>query len=1502
MNRRNFKKWVSAFTAFVFLFQQISPAFAMEPEDDKPQKSIKKEDYQTKKDRYEQQRIERHLTLAQEEEKQGNDALAAYHRSEAEKILNEQEDRHLAASIENPQCDNLDVPFNNNPSFNGRGTASLEQDFFPVPLAEEESEIKIESLLHCISDIIRNNPENYQNLCNAVMTDTYSGIEKKISEIKSQISSNTKQVTEDDKVYEIILDKTLDAKLKKALKEEKKKLKVIANIRRDKEQEFSHEEVESENHSHRPSFLITEEELQNGAIFDEVIASIMPKPIPFSSKMDPSNLPTRNTVDMDEEEEATEEQKEQAIKSYFEAIKKQQKPTPEQEKIFSRIARDLIKELKGISATFSRWVGPLVIVLGKTGVGKTILTKWLTHHPLNAILEDPSNENILNLESKVTEGDEIVHGVRSGTTIPGLWKDPEGKVVYADCPGLEDTRGTLQRIRNAYYVQELFKNRNDVRLLIVVSGAFFEDRVGDFVKLLSDLKAMFRDDYLLKNGLSLVVTKHHPYSKSLPTIKRLMQDLSLQKENNSIKELLDYFSKGEDRIALFSRPRKAGPFQNDDERKKILYNINASVPLLFSFKRDINLSLPDDAILWCERIQKSLTSRMVDLFNNKIAPEVDLYIKSLITENKKLVDGFVDDAMKLYTPFVLVCSPSQEGNQDIHQAIKARTLANTHWPSLWAITASIGKMTGNVLKTLHDYSGFLDVASLLKVVPNNKSVLFTQAMLGITNGDWNFLKSYGLRCGFNTAIATLSSLTTTISQALSKGIPLTTLTQTTIEAVSKGMPIIDSTQITYEAVTKGSPLFRAALTSALYDDKIMPSDSVASLLTAWPSAFLPRMSMTEVTANNSLLFDLTKAATTTVSYGAPLIARGIAVCIVGAMMEWVSSSIKNTYFIKKENWKIEMTSRIKELKRKDLSAEFNRLAKELRMAKFDIHAGSLLGNNGLLRRIKPGANGYSLRLMFENPATESLNLINQGELGLFCEGDKLYCKLPNKEKIQILRSEGPSSQGYDAMRFDRIMGTLKDSINLERYKIALQQEEEGKQGLASFNYNLAFKSIEPQDREALFNYTLLRGYTHADISADISEIKATAKSLECIYQISGKNNLHFSQDIWQPTFSSLEKALKQYAKQSAEALYTNKSVISITTEPEAHTFKWLNTYGSEGGIKPVRIGLSVDGGGTRGLIPALYLEEIEDLARKPICELFDIFGGTSVGGILGLGFVVPGANGLPLYQAGEFVKLFREQGKTIFSVHSSSSQERVYQTVGISWKARYKPEPLEAILSQKFNKIPLSAALKPIVIPAVQTEQQVGESCVYLFDSWLAARNPQKNFYMKDVARATAAAPTYFPAANISSILVEGALASQLSLLDGGFLANNPSERVYKKMLELWPGSQHSIVSFGTGVGPKHDLPENAGTVGFAKTGIETLMIENEQGICKRLSDPKALGRHYVRVQTDLGREIGLDDATDSTLDFLQEKAEERLNDLEDITRFLLINHDAWSDAGGRNL
>jgi hypothetical protein len=46
--------------------------------------------------------------------------------------------------------------------------------------------------------------------------------------------------------------------------------------------------------------------------------------------------------------------------------------------------------------------------------------------------------------------------------------------------------------------------------------------------------------------------------------------------------------------------------------------------------------------------------------------------------------------------------------------------------------------------------------------------------------------------------------------------------------------------------------------------------------------------------------------------------------------------------------------------------------------------------------------------------------------------------------------------------------------------------------------------------------------------------------------------------------------------------------------------------------------LSIDGGGIRGLIPLYFLRELEIRLKKKVYDLFDMFAGTSIGGLIAL--------------------------------------------------------------------------------------------------------------------------------------------------------------------------------------------------------------------------------------------------------------------------------------------
>eukprot|EP01045_Picozoa_sp_COSAG04_P001069 COSAG04_NODE_33_length_34808_cov_6.920366_4_plen_1073_part_00 len=72
-------------------------------------------------------------------------------------------------------------------------------------------------------------------------------------------------------------------------------------------------------------------------------------------------------------------------------------------------------------------------------------------------------------------------------------------------------------------------------------------------------------------------------------------------------------------------------------------------------------------------------------------------------------------------------------------------------------------------------------------------------------------------------------------------------------------------------------------------------------------------------------------------------------------------------------------------------------------------------------------------------------------------------------------------------------------------------------------------------------------------------------------------------------------------------------------EPATEPWNCMTAAEREARKLPLRI-LTIDGGGIKGLMPAIVLEHIEDLcAPHKIHELFDLVGGTSTGGLIALG-------------------------------------------------------------------------------------------------------------------------------------------------------------------------------------------------------------------------------------------------------------------------------------------
>jgi patatin-like phospholipase/acyl hydrolase len=68
-----------------------------------------------------------------------------------------------------------------------------------------------------------------------------------------------------------------------------------------------------------------------------------------------------------------------------------------------------------------------------------------------------------------------------------------------------------------------------------------------------------------------------------------------------------------------------------------------------------------------------------------------------------------------------------------------------------------------------------------------------------------------------------------------------------------------------------------------------------------------------------------------------------------------------------------------------------------------------------------------------------------------------------------------------------------------------------------------------------------------------------------------------------------------------------------------------------------------------------------------------------------------------------------------------------------------------------------------------------------IFRSLGAVFDRNKDFYLRDIARATSAAPTFFPSAEIKNINA----TQKFSLIDGGVGLNNPSKLVIDDVIKM---------------------------------------------------------------------------------------------------------------------
>ena len=324
--------------------------------------------------------------------------------------------------------------------------------------------------------------------------------------------------------------------------------------------------------------------------------------------------------------------------------------------------------------------------------------------------------------------------------------------------------------------------------------------------------------------------------------------------------------------------------------------------------------------------------------------------------------------------------------------------------------------------------------------------------------------------------------------------------------------------------------------------------------------------------------------------------------------------------------------------------------------------------------------------------------------------------------------------------------------------------------------------------------------------------------------------------------------------------------------------------------------LSIDGGGIRGIIPGMVLVALEKKLKiatnneeAHLSQYFDFFAGTSTGGILISILLCPQIDdpSKPRFSAQEALDIYLDHGTEIFT---TSGWRRFLNQFGLLTEL-YDAKELESVLYDYLGDIKLSQLIKPCIITAYNIELRKNQ----LFRQQKAiSHGDSRDFLLRDVCRATSAAPTYFSVAEIYSLA-----KTRYPLVDGGVFAHNPAISALLEVLKTFKTfkiDDVQILSLGTGIAKnsyKYDdfKKKKAISIGPALVDIMTSSsAESNDYFLRQLFKSVHKTSNYIRIEPSNLSSINpsMDAASPKNIQKIVSLADKIISENEDILDLLV--------------
>lgn len=304
--------------------------------------------------------------------------------------------------------------------------------------------------------------------------------------------------------------------------------------------------------------------------------------------------------------------------------------------------------------------------------------------------------------------------------------------------------------------------------------------------------------------------------------------------------------------------------------------------------------------------------------------------------------------------------------------------------------------------------------------------------------------------------------------------------------------------------------------------------------------------------------------------------------------------------------------------------------------------------------------------------------------------------------------------------------------------------------------------------------------------------------------------------------------------------------------------------------------LSISGGGVRGLIPLYTLRKIEQKYNKPIAHIFDYYAGSSIGTVIISSLLITDDGINPKHTCSELYGMIEDLCKKIFS---STFMYRVTSIWGFR-ASKYPTDQLEKLLHEFFGDRKMKDLLKPVCFPSFDG---IGQKPIYF------TREEHGDLYLRDVLRATTAAPSYF---DPKEMLIDGNKlmfkeidlhAHKHLLYDSGIVVNNPAlvaELHATKNMDIIDKTKIYELCLGTGTSVTPQ-PSNNGLWGWAFSIIGYLFSGfNQNEMYMLYLALKKENVEYVDVKIDNKYDV-LDDASDDCIKYYTQQITDWMNNNE---------------------